>query len=57
VMFGESAIWPSEWVDVQTTGGANPTIEKRTYSRIPRPIYPLDQEIDWPPKDPTPEDC
>jgi len=57
VMFGEGAIWPSEWVDVRTTGAANPTIEARTYSRIPRPIYPLDQDIDWPPKDPTPEDC
>jgi microcystin degradation protein MlrC len=51
VMFGEGAIWPAQRLDVQTFGDMSPAPERRTYSRVVRPIYPLDPDTEWPPTD------
>jgi microcystin degradation protein MlrC len=49
--FGDGAIWPTERIDVQTAGTTDPTVEGRSYTRIPRPLFPVDQEVAWPPAD------
>jgi microcystin degradation protein MlrC len=42
---------PENVYEVDTEGLTSPVLERRQWQRIPRPSYPLDEDVSWtPPK-------
>lgn len=42
---------PEQVIEVDTEGLTSPVLDRRQWSRLPRPSYPLDEDVNWsPPK-------
>jgi microcystin degradation protein MlrC len=42
---------PENVYEIDTEGLTAPVLERRQWQRIPRPSYPLDEDVDWSPPD------
>lgn len=42
---------PENVYEIDTEGLTSPVLERRQWQRIPRPSYPLDEDVDWSPPD------
>jgi microcystin degradation protein MlrC len=40
---------PERVVEVDTEGLTSPVLERRQWQRLPRPVYPLDEDVTWTP--------